>query len=273
MTATATVRSNQANRKVLSLSDIQTGKSDLPNRYVLYGPPGVGKTTLGASFPAPVFLQAAGETGLDALIKSGQLPDTLARFPESGTWDELTGRVKVLHDEDHGYKTLVIDTINGAEKLMLKSELETAYGGDQKKFVAYGAGERSAAFKMAFLLESIDRLRERRKMSVVFLCHSRIKEQHNPEGENYDRYEPDVGKETLATLLRWSDALLFMNFFIVVKDEKGRGGDQRVMQCDRRAAYEAKNRLGLPATIHLGTTKESAWSAFCEAMKNGKAGG
>ena len=106
----------------------------------------------------------------------------------------------------------------------------------------------------------------------MLLAHSRIKEQKNPEGDNYDRYEPDVTKESLATLGRWSDAILFMNFYIVVKEDKGRGGDQRVMQCERRAAYEAKNRLGLPATIHLGTTKAEAWQAFCDALKGGKGG-
>lgn len=271
-----TVRSNQANRttpKSLSLSDIQTGKSDLPSTYVIYGPPGVGKTTLGASFPNPVFLQSVGEK-VDALVKNGRLPETLARFPESQTWEELGSGIKTLTEEDHNFKTVVIDTLNGAEKLLQAHEMALAYDGNARKFTDYGAGERTAAPKMLSFLASLDSLRERRKMSIVLLAHSRIKEQKNPEGENYDRYEPDFSKETLATVSRWSDALLFLNFFIVVnKDGIGLGGEQRVMHCERRAAYEAKNRLGLPATINLGDTKESAWSAFCDALKNGKAGG
>lgn len=256
----------------MSLSDVQTGKSDLPNRYVIYGPAGVGKTTLGASFPSPIFLQAAGETGLDALLKSGSLPESLARFPESQTWDEVGSVIRALTDEDHGYKTLVLDTMNGAEKLAHEAELQSVYEGNRQKFVSYGAGERTSAARVVAFLAALDRLRERRKMSIVLLAHSRIKEAKNPEGDNYDRYEPDVSKETLATLSRWSDAMLFMNFYIVVKEDKGRGGDQRVMQCERRAAYEAKNRLGLPATIHLGTTKAEAWQAFCDALKGGKGG-
>ena len=237
---------------------------------MIYGPPGVGKTTLGASFPNPVILQSSGEK-VDALIKNGRLPETLARFPEATSWDQLDSGIKTLTNEDHDYKTLVVDTLNGAEKLLQAHVISTVYDNDMRKFTDYGAGERIASPKMLAFLASLDRLRESRKMSIVLLAHSRIKEQKNPEGENYDRYEPDFSKETLATVSRWSDALLFLNFFIVVnKEGLGLGGDQRVMHCERRAAYEAKNRLGLPATIQLGDTKESAWQAFCDALKNGK---
>lgn len=231
----------------------------------------MGKSTFGASFPNPVFLQASGETGLEALIRTGQLPETLARFPEAQTWEELTSGVRTLTDEDTPYKTLVVDTLNGAEKLLHEHECATVYEGNRRKFADYGAGERTSAPKMNAFLASLDTLRRDRKMTVVLLAHSRIKEVKNPEGDNYDHYEPDLTKEGSATVLRWSDALLFMNFFIVVKDDKGRGGDQRVLHCERRAAYEAKNRLGLPATINLGATKEAAWAAFCEALKSGKA--
>jgi GTPase SAR1 family protein len=39
------------------MSTIHTTTATLPPRVLIYGPEGVGKTTLAAKFPAPVFLQ------------------------------------------------------------------------------------------------------------------------------------------------------------------------------------------------------------------------
>jgi len=63
----------------------------------------------------------------------------------------------------------------------------------------------------------------------------------------------------------WADALLFANFrTAVVKDEAKGGGErargvgtgERVLYCEERAAFWAKNRYGLPAEIPL------SWANF-----------
>ena len=44
------------------LEHIQTGRENKPPRIMLYGQEGVGKSTFGASAPAPIFIQT--EDGL-----------------------------------------------------------------------------------------------------------------------------------------------------------------------------------------------------------------
>ncbi|NVM42809.1 AAA family ATPase, partial [Ochrobactrum intermedium] len=41
----------------ISLSNLKKVKADKPPRILVYGPPGIGKTTLASEFPNPVFLQ------------------------------------------------------------------------------------------------------------------------------------------------------------------------------------------------------------------------
>jgi hypothetical protein len=48
----------------------------------------VGKTSLGACAPKPIYLMTRGETGLLTLIDAGRIPET-AHFPELGTWPDL----------------------------------------------------------------------------------------------------------------------------------------------------------------------------------------
>ena len=101
--------------KRLTLADVTTTGSGLPNRYILHAVEKFGKTTFGAQTPSPIFLLTRGETGLQTLIDAGRLGET-PHFPECQTWGELTSGIETLTTEEHTYRTLVIDTLNGAER-------------------------------------------------------------------------------------------------------------------------------------------------------------
>src|SRR4051812_40478531 len=103
-----------ANR--MSLGMIQTKGGSLPNRYIIHAVEGWGKTSLAAYFPRPVFIQSKGETGLQTLISANQLSET-PYYPEAHVWEDILGCVQALIDEDHDYKTVAVDTMNGAERL------------------------------------------------------------------------------------------------------------------------------------------------------------
>ena len=47
----------------LSRSNLVRAKSDKPPRIVIYGVPGIGKTSLAAEFPDPIFVQTEEGTG------------------------------------------------------------------------------------------------------------------------------------------------------------------------------------------------------------------
>jgi hypothetical protein len=62
---------------VKTLADIRAVAATLPPRLLIYGAEGAGKKTLGARFPAPVFLQTEDGTPSCITAASFSLPDTL----------------------------------------------------------------------------------------------------------------------------------------------------------------------------------------------------
>src|SRR5262245_33819724 len=159
----------------LALSDVVTTGEGLPNRCVLHGVPGIGKTSFGACAPKPIVLMTRGETGLITLLDSGQLPET-AHFPELLTWEELLSAVEALTREPHDYRSLVLDTINGAERLCHESVCQRVFSNNWGRdgFTSYMTGYEVALADWQQLLEALDRLRSSRRMSVLALAHTRI---------------------------------------------------------------------------------------------------
>lgn len=261
----------------VSLSDIRTGGSGLPNRYAMHAVQGFGKTSFGAYFPKPIFLQSRGETGLETLIEAGMIPET-PRFPSCNSWREANDAVDLLTDEDHPYKTLVVDTINGCERLCHEMVCERDFGGEwgDKGFASYQKGPEVAMSEWLLFLQKLDKLRSQRKMTVLLLAHTKVQTFKNPLGTDYDRYQADLNKWTWGATDRWADVVLFGNYEVVVdtkrrNDAKGKASSQRRMiYTERTAAYDAKNRLGLPPEIDMGDSAAEAWANFSGAVKEAR---
>ena len=108
---------------------ISRGLIPSATRLALYGPEGVGKTSLAAGFPEPVFIDTEGGTAhLD-----------VARFPRPRAWAELLAAITHLITVEHGHKTLVIDSIDWAEKLLIEEVCRKANKDGLEDF-GYGKG-------------------------------------------------------------------------------------------------------------------------------------
>ena len=271
--------------KRLSLADVTSKGKGLPSRLILHGVEGVGKSSFAAFAPLPIFMMARGETGLETLIDSGRLHD-VPHFPEIGSWEDLIGGIETLIHEQHTYKTLVIDTLNGAERLCHESVCARLFNNDWGKqgFTSYQQGFEASLADWRQLLFLLDQLREQKRMAIICLCHSKVKTFKNPEGADFDRYAPDMHDKTWGLTHKWSDIVLFAKFETIVtggsvpegsvkagKKGKGVGGQTRMMFSERHASYDAKNRNGLPEEIEMGDSGKAAWSNFLTALKSGKA--
>ena len=264
-----------------TLSSITSKGNNLPARIIVHSIEGWGKTSLGAMFPDPVFLQARGETGLETLIDSAQLPET-PHFPETMTWQKVMDNTQDLLTGPHNYKTYVLDTANGLERLCHESVCRRDYRGKWGKdgFASYQEGFGVALDEWRELLTLLDRLRADRGIRIILLSHTKIFPFKNPEGPDYDRYTPDLHHKTWGLTARWSDVILFGNYFVKVQKAsvnapesqrgKGKGGTARVVYTRRSAAYDAKNRHGLPEMIDCGNSPQEAYSNFVAAIMAGK---
>jgi hypothetical protein len=91
----------------------------------------------------------------------------------------------------------------------------------------------------------------------VLLAHSEIKKFELPDAAGqFDRYKLKLVKQNEPLVKEWADALLFGNWKTqVAEKDNGKerlvGGKTRVLFCNRSAAYDAKNRYGLPAEIPM----------------------
>jgi len=263
------------------LSSVSGKGNGLPNRYVLHAVEGWGKTSFGAQTPRPIFIETRQETGLETLIDNGRLPE-VPHFPEVTSWEMLLGAIETLTVESHEYRTLVIDTLNGAERLCHEHVCARDFGGDwtDRGFEGYKRGYEVSLADWRGFLVALDRLRAERRMSLVCLCHTKIETFKNPTGPDYDRFQGALYKSTAALTNQWADVVLFGNFEVSVTAvqenkktgvQKGKGtGSARILYCQQDASMVCKNRLGLPAEIDMGSTAAEAWANFLAAVKQGR---
>ena len=120
------------------LESITRGKENKPPRLFVYGQEGVGKTSLAASAPNPVFVQT--EDGLGEI-------DT-AKFPLAKSLADVTSAMTALRDDPHDFQTVVLDSADWLERLIWDRvcqdfgvrSIEKADGGYGKGYVRASQG-------------------------------------------------------------------------------------------------------------------------------------
>ena len=222
---------------------ILTGRISRPQKIVLFGPEGVGKSTLAAQFPAPVFLDT--ENGTHHL--------DVARLPGPKTWDDVIAAVTALATEAHDFKTLVIDTADWLEKLLVAHVCKVANKPSIEDF-GYGKGHVVLAEEFAKFLTSLEPLL-RRGMHILMLAHTKIVKFEQPDAAGaYDRYELKLSRQVGPLVKEYCDALLFANYHTkVAENDQGRkrgvGGRERKLYTTHSAAWDAKNRHGFDEVL------------------------
>ena len=230
----------------MNIQSLKRGKIARPQKAVIYGPEGVGKSTLASQFPSPVFLDTEGGTHhLDVV-----------RFPDVRSWDDVLAAAKSLAAGGHEFKTLVIDTADWLEKRLAEHLCRKANKESIEDF-GYGKGYVLIAEEFAKFLASLDTLLAC-GMHIVFLAHSTVRKFESPDqAGSYDRYELKLSKQVAPLVKEWADLILFTNYVTKVAESdtgrrRGIGGRERVILTTHCAAYDAKNRHGLEEKLAFG---------------------
>lgn len=229
---------------------ITKGKRARAQRVVIYGPEGIGKSSLAAQFPNPLFIDTEGSTdNMD-----------VARADKPTSWTMLMNHIAFVKANPTICQTLVIDTIDWAEALALQYICAQHNKSGIEDF-GWGAG-------YTYLIEEIGRLLDRLQelvelgINVVLTAHAQVKKFTKPdELGGYDRYELKLSNKKTETnvsakVKEWADMVLFLNYktFIVTDDktkkQKAQGG-QRVMQTTHSPSWDAKNRHNLPEELPM----------------------
>ena len=223
--------------------NITRGKIPKAKKVVVYGTEGIGKSTFASQFPDPLFIDTEGSTReLD-----------VARFDPPTSWTMLKSQVEYVGKYPDVCRTLVIDTADWAERIMIES-LCREKGWDGLEGAGYGKGYTYAAEEFGKLLNRLSDVVDK-GINVVITAHAEMKKVELPEEiGSYDHWSMKTSKKVSPMIREWADMVLFANYKVMVVNVDGQGatkgknkaqGGRRVMYTNHTPFWDAKNRYGL----------------------------
>jgi len=224
--------------------NITKGKVDRAQKVVIYGPEGIGKSSLAAKFPDPVIIDTEGGTAhMD-----------VRRIDKPQSWEEFLSIVSEVAATPGICKTLVIDTADWAEQL-ITAYLCTKYRQNSIESFGYGKGYTYLAEEFSRLLAACDQVIAA-GIHVVFTAHAKMRKFEQPDEMGaYDRWETKLSKQVAPLLKEWCDHLFSCNYqtFVVTaeNDTKKAQGGKRVIYTNHHPAWDAKTRAELPDVLDL----------------------
>ena len=223
---------------------ISNGRIPRAQKVVLYGSEGIGKSTLAAMFPNPLFIDTEGGTAhMD-----------VRRIDKPGTWTELMDVLNEVAITPDVCGSLIIDTADWAEQLAV-SYVCAKYKKAGIEDFGYGKGHTYLAEEFAPFFRALDRI-VGAGIHVVVTAHAKMRKFEQPDEMGaYDRWEMKLSKQVAPLFKEWCDMLLFLNYqtYVVTtenKSTKAQGG-KRVMYTSHHPCWDAKNRHGLEEVLDL----------------------
>lgn len=250
-------------------SKIRKGKRDHKKIFLIYGTPGIGKTTAASKLPATFFIPVEDGTA-DLDVAQYDFGDNRVK---AETYEEVDGLLDMVIDQGRAMKeagkkfpiqNVVIDSVSALETLVHKKVCETGDDKGQKKEniedFGFQGGYKRALKIWADFLNKIRTIRDELGVHVWLIGHSTIRGVKTPDVDPYDRYEPALHKDAVALLYRDLDGVLFAKEKVIVrKKEVGMGGTKNfgtqvgeaVLFTKATPALVAKNRSqpSLPAEM------------------------
>lgn len=230
----------------MSLLNSISKPQDRATIVTICGDSGLGKTSLASTFPKPIVIRA--EDGLQG-VPNETRPDA---FPLIQKVDDLWGQLKTLLQEEHDYKTVVIDSATALERLFIQHVVES----DPKKpksinqsLGGYGAGLQAVAALHQRVRKACGMLNERKGMHVVFVAHADTETIELPDQDPYTRYSLRLGRKSVAPYVDDSDLVGFLKLETFTTGDgerkKALSDGTRQLICYATAANVSKNRYGI----------------------------
>ena len=226
--------------------EILTGKNlAKPYRLLIYGSPGVGKSTLANTAKKPIFLDV--EDGISQIDthKTNQIK-SIKDLSDAITW---------LINNTGEYSTVVIDTIDAFDAV-IANELCTNNSKQSLSDFSYGQGYDLLNQKWRKIINGLDMLIAK-GYNIILLAHHQIKRFEDPTSEGWDKILLRMHAKPAASLMGWVDSMWYYDFEKVFSSAKS--GEKkkvlatgsRILHTRNKAAFDGKCRYGTPEKIEV----------------------
>lgn len=176
----------------IDLKSLSKPKADRPLICTFFGEGGMGKTSLSAMFPKPVFIRAE-----DGTASIADHPDALL-FPVAQSTGDIFDAIEALASQDHDRKTVVIDSVTQFEKLAIREIIDDEPNAKAKNMAAahggYGKAYGMLDKKHQELREAAGWLATDKGMNVIFIAHAAVEDLELPDVDKYSRYTIQLHK-------------------------------------------------------------------------------
>ena len=206
---------------------------------IVYGPPGIGKTTFGAGADKPLIVDC----------ENGSAHVACDRTPYLSTWPAIRSWLDGLAAGGHGYGTVVVDSVDWLLRRL--EEHVSGVDGDERKMSqtmnrshgGYGNGKQELKnYVYQYLLPTLDRI-VNNGVAVVLLAHATRHDVTSIDGVTVEKSAPEIHADLVQTMIEWSDFVAAARFSPVT--------GLREMILTESGQHLAKNRYGITLPLSL----------------------
>ena len=237
------------------LTEKEAAKKKLPPpQLLLVGHAKIGKSSFAALFPKPVAIcTEAGMVGMPVPTLPGPDPETgVDRVVER--WDDFLECLGWVLQNKHDRKTLIIDTIDVAQRLCEQHIIDTVYHGSGDGYAAFARGLIPMRAEFKRVINKLATIRDKRGMNIVLVCHAGLQKGEDTLGQDYKKLAGDLDPVCWAKIRNHCDQIGYAMAMTKVIDKKVKKvGGERYLVFDDHPGREAGCRKGyeMPSRIPL----------------------
>lgn len=244
------------------LASLAAPDAPQPDRLLVHGEAGVGKSTFAAQAPKAVLLpleKVGSHVQRDVRDRGGLVLRQVA------TLQALHEALEQVAAEGAAYSALILDGINFAERwiwdLLVTAEPPSKSGRKATSIEevggGYGKGYTAAIDHWRQILWRLEQVQERAGLRVILVGHTDRRKVKNAVGDDYEVMALAVHPSAGELIQRWTDSTLYAEWEKVIgqsaSDERGKlfATRNRIVHCQANGAWQAKDRHGRPPVLPL----------------------
>jgi len=250
----------QAKTKVLFQN---VPKNNYGQRIILYGPGGVGKSTLACLLPGRSAFADADESLIKLKPQLEAMGIDIPLLIPANDWSSLRSNLQASGYD--GIQNVILDTWAPIELWCVRHTLNMTLKDNGKKALnvedyGFGKGWRHVYDTFLPLIGDLD-AHMRAGRNVIVIAHDETSKVPNPAGTDFIRWEPKMQHTPNASIRyrmkEWADHVLFLKHDIAVDDAgvdkgKAKGAGYRTMHTAEMPYFLAKSRTtneNIPITL------------------------